>query len=227
MKKIIPSLVLLLLAASGYCQADKTPPDFKKMETEIADKQSPYYYPSLMKKYKDNDTTLTGDEYHYLYYGYSFQPAYQPYGQSSLVDALKKATSQKDKDKAIELEKKILDEYPFNLRDIYNLENLYKEKGDSGNAAIYHHKLINVGRAIYFSGDGLTDSTAMYVISVDHEYDMIGLLGYRFGGTQALVRRKGHAMDKMAILKNDEGITFLYFNVDRLFESFMKPGKKD
>ena len=80
---------------------------------------------------------------------------------------------------------------------------------------------------IYFSGDGLTDSTAMYVISVDHEYDMIGLLGYRFGGTQALVRRKGHAMDKMAILKNDEGITFLYFNVDRLFESFMKPGKKD
>ena len=72
------------------------------------------------------------------------------------------------------------------------------------------------------TGNGLTDSTAMYVISVDHEYDMISLLGYKFGGGQSLISNKNGSMDKMKIQKNDNNIDALYLNVDRLFASMDK-----
>lgn len=113
MKTLIPALFCLLMASTGLAQHDKTPPDFKKMEQVIADQQSPYYYPVLLKRYKDNDTSLTDNEYYYLYYGFSFQNSYSPYGRSPLEEDIKKASEKDDTDKMIELEKKLLNQFPL------------------------------------------------------------------------------------------------------------------
>ncbi len=151
------------------------------------------------------------EAYRYLYYGFSLQDEYSPYGQSKHNDELKKLTGKKeltnaDKDKIIELEKKVLDEFPFELRNIYYLANLLEEKGDSVQAQLYSKKLTGIARAIMSTGDGTTDSTAMYVISVGHEYDMLGLLNYPYAGSQSLIHSAHGETDRLALKENNEKI---------------------
>ena len=191
MKQLLTITLCLFLLQVTLAQTENfTKPDFKVIEKTIADKNSPLYYSKLIERYEANDTTLTNNEYRYLYYGYSFQAAYSPYGRPALSDDLKKSIADKDNEKIISLEKKILKEFPFNLRDLNRLVNTLDKKGDTAEATIYYKKLLGVANAIFSTGDGRTDSTAMYVISVDHEYDMIGLLGFERGGSQSLINNK-------------------------------------
>ena len=89
--KLIITISLLLLLQTGFAQLNNfTRPDFKTIEAAIKDKNSPLFYSKLMERYKNNDTTLTNEEYRYLYYGYSFQTEYSPYGRPSQSDAIKK-----------------------------------------------------------------------------------------------------------------------------------------
>ena len=223
-KKIAAIILVLVIIQTGFAQTTK--PDFTKIEKDINDKASPLFYATLLKRYTDNDTTLTRDEYIHLYYGFSMQDNYSPYGKPSVNDALKKALDADKTDKIIELEKKALTEYPFNIRDLYVLSTTLVKKGDTTEGNIYHKKMIEVVKTILSTGNGAADSTAMYVVSVDHEYDLISLLGYKFGSSQALVQTKDGPADKMALQKNEDNLDYLYFNVSRLFASMEKMFKK-
>ena len=141
---------------------------------------------------------------------------------ASFNDALKKSITDNETGKIIELEKKVLEEYPFNLRNLNTLTAVLQIKGDTVQSNLYFKKLLGIAKAIMSTGDGASDSTAMFVISVEHEYDMIGLLGFKMGGGQALIHAKGEQMDKMTLAKNDDDIKYLYFNVDILFASMGK-----
>ena len=52
-------------------------PDNDFIFAEINSTASQYYYPNLMMRYEAGDA-LTDNEYHFLYYGYAFQPQYKP-----------------------------------------------------------------------------------------------------------------------------------------------------
>lgn len=224
LKKSTVVVIAALFFHAGFAQEGK--PDFKQIEKEVGDKNSPFFYTALMKRYSNNDTLLTNDEYRHLYYGYSFQDSYSAYGKPSVNEDLKKAIKNKETDKIIELEKKALHEFPFNLRNLYRLVNILEDKGDTMQALLYNKKLVGVAKAIMSTGDGATDSTAMYVISVEHEYDLIFLLGYEFDGSQALVQVKDGPTDKMKLKKNDDNLEYMYFNVTTLFKSMSKMFEK-
>ena len=75
MRYIISLLVLCSVAVSGV-QAQQTAgaPDDDAILQEIINSDSPYNYTALFTRYMAGDTTLTPKEYHYLYYGYAWQP---------------------------------------------------------------------------------------------------------------------------------------------------------
>lgn len=214
--KLTLVVIALLFVHAALAQTEK--PDFDKIKKEISDNNSKFYYKDITKRYADNDTTLSVEDYRYLYYGHSFQKEYSAYGRPSVNEELKKARDAADDAKQIELHKKALEQFPFNLRNLYRLAGLLDKKGDSAQGAIYHKKLLGVVKAIMSTGDGLSDSTAMYVISTEHEYDLIFLFGFEFA-SQALLYTKDGPLDKMQLKNNDEKIEYLYFNVDRLFAS--------
>lgn len=217
LKKFVLIAIVLLFTSTGFAQTEK--PDFDKIEKTVKDKNSPFFYATLLGRYNNNDTSLTNEEYRHLYYGFSFQDKYSPYGKPSVNDELRKAIDAEETDKIIELEKKALNEFPFNLRNLYMLSSMLVKKGDTAAADQYDRKLVGVARAILSTGNGTSDSTAMFVVSVDHEYDLISLLGYEFGGSQALIEVKDGPTDKMKLKKNEENLEYLYFNVSRLFDS--------
>ncbi|MBQ2395013.1 MAG: DUF4919 domain-containing protein, partial [Alistipes sp.] len=61
-------------AALSFAQT----PDNDRIKAEIENPQSQYFYPNLMARYELGDTTLTLDEFHYLYYGFAYSPKYNP-----------------------------------------------------------------------------------------------------------------------------------------------------
>ncbi|MGB4844624.1 MAG: DUF4919 domain-containing protein [Ferruginibacter sp.] len=232
LKKITALVISLLFVQLCFSQTENKfeKPDFDRIEKAINDKQSLFYYPGLLSRYHNDDTTITPEEYRHLYYGFSLQANYSPYGKSALNDKIRELLDKKDKtekeiDKVIELERKLLKEFPFNLRNLNTLVNYYDIKKDTANGDIAYKKLIAVAKTILSSGDMLSDSTAAYVISVEHEYDLIGLMGYKFGGGQTLIQSRYGPVDKMKLEKNDEEIEYLYFNVTQLFASMKKTMK--
>ena len=69
--------------------------------------------------------------------------------------------------------------------------------------------------AIMSSGDGLSIETALVVIYVPDEYEMLEVLGFESTQKQALM---GEGYDRLEVKKNTFDITYLYFDVRRLFE---------
>jgi len=61
----------------------------------------------------------------------------------------------------------------------------------------------------------ISKETALTVIYVSDEYEMLEVLGFKFGGQQALIK---DGYDELQLEENPYGITYFYFDVRRLFE---------
>ena len=144
LKKILLNILAVMFVHTGFSQTDiKTfnKPNFAEIEKTIKDKDSPFFYIKLLERYTNNDTALTTKEYRYLYYGFSFKDTYLPYGKSDLNDELRKQISEKNTEKIIELEKKVLLEFSFNLRDLNTLTNALDKKADKEQADLYYKNI--------------------------------------------------------------------------------------
>ena len=81
MKKWIFLICLLFsceswIAARSHTDGDTLTqifPDIEAVRQAVQNPESPCFYPRLIARYMQRDTTLTTEEYRYLYLGYSFQ----------------------------------------------------------------------------------------------------------------------------------------------------------
>jgi hypothetical protein len=197
-------------------------PDYQSIAKSVSDKHSLFYYPPLFKRYQEHDTTLTLREYRMLYYGYLFQEHFSPFGNLHVNDSLRQLlsnTSLKEDQwrQVIALEERHLQQSPFDLRDLNTIKFAYRQIGDSQMARLYLFKIRMIARTILSSGDGQGETSAFHVISIPHEYDMIHILGYEFGGEQQLTANQ---CDFLSLKENDDQMTGLYFDVKQLFRAY-------
>lgn len=195
-------------------------PDYKWIKEEMNNRNSSHYYPVLLERFRKADTTLTPVDFKILYYGQVFTDTYSPYGRSEYVDSLSTLLSQDslqadDFRVVIRFENLILDKYPFNLRDLNILAYAYRKTGDTLMALLTEYKLNSVLGTILSTGDGQKEKTAWHVISVTHEYDILGALGFRFGGEQTLTKK---GCDYLKVADNEYGIKGFYFNVNKILD---------
>jgi hypothetical protein len=217
---IIISILLISLPELHAQDDDIKPVNFKKVKKEIKKKKSPFYYPDLFARYLALDTTLTVEEFRYLYYGFTFQPEYRPYGTPSRQDSLIAYLS---RDELIAAEYAIaariggdlLKEDPFKLRETFITALTYEMSGNTDLGSRYFNFYEKQVDAIMSSGDGLSTKTAFVVIYVQDEYEIIEVLGFEFNGNQHLLQG---GYDMLELEENPYGIDALYFNVNRLFE---------
>jgi len=203
-------------------------PDYKKIKSEVTNKNSKMYYPNLFERYRNFDTTLKKEEFKFLYYGYLFQDSYKPYGNSIYSDSLKKvyrkeSLSSDDLDTIIKYEKLVLKDCPFDLRDLNMLAYGYSQKGNKDSVKLIDYELNNLIMTILSTGDGIKEKSAWHVISVGHEYDILNILGYKFGGMQSLTNK---GCDYLVVGENRNGIKGFYFDVNMILEAESKLFKK-
>ena len=60
-------------------------PDLEAIRTATIDETSQYYYPTLLKKFMANDTTMDDVDFQYFYYGAFFQEDYDPYRPQTIL----------------------------------------------------------------------------------------------------------------------------------------------
>lgn len=194
-------------------------PDYSSIEKNIKDKDSKFYYPTLEKRLRTFDTSLSEEEYLHLYFGFTFQNQYKPYkrnpNQEKIMSLQKKGINSKsDTTEMMDLLKASINDFPFDLQSLSMLNYFYDKTGDKENyikTKIQFEKIVD---AILSTGNGKDCKTGFHVISTSHEYMIIYLLGLDFT-TQALTEDQCDAMS----VSGDNGKFTMYFDVKRLFEA--------
>ena len=153
-------------------------PDMNKIKDDVTDPQSRYYYPKLMKRYEQNETIMTLDDYRHLYLGAVFQEDYNPYRRSpfdSKIDELyyKNDHTRAELDTIISYAESALRDDPFDLSQINFLIYALRKRGKANRANIWQFRLNHLLQAILSTGTGADTANAWVVIDPKHEYNII------------------------------------------------------
>lgn len=220
------AVILIVSPAGAETQQNKrkitvSKPDLEEIRSSTLNPQSPYYFPKLMRKYENNDTTMTNDEYRHFYLGYMFQEDFDPYRVSpyaNITDDLRmKATHTKEEIDTIRKYAQLaLADNPFDLRQMSFLVHVLKEKRKDMTAKIWEYRLEHLLGAIKSTGTGENVENAWFVIYPMHEYDMVQLLGYE--AVDAKFIEPGYDYlkvipDESNKTKRDKSAQGFYFNI--------------
>jgi tetratricopeptide (TPR) repeat protein len=166
--KLILTLVSSFLVFQAFAQTNYDPVDRKKVEELISDSSAGTYYPKLVSRLKSYDSTLTLDEYRFV-----FQTDYSPYSANN-GEEINSALAKGKYEQAIKYCDEIINKNPVSLRSYYyKLIALSKLKNDELLFEKLRNQYSRFLDAIASTGDGLTCKTAFKVISVSDEYDFM------------------------------------------------------
>ncbi len=213
MKRLLSLLLFLTLCVSLSAQ-EMAAPDYKSLRSQIQNAKGPNYYPTLMRRYLANDTTLSMEQYRALYYGFTLQEDFVPYQsqRKELLDVRRKMTSSKGNPaicpEAVQVSLAALDDNPFDLMAISTLSFAYLQLKDTVSYHLWTDKQNSLLDAILSSGDGETMESAIHVTNIEHEYEVLNRLGLR-------VEKDSLCNDQVEYIKvkeNAEEIPGFYFN---------------
>lgn len=187
---MIRKIVLFIALAPLFVQAqtgdsqEKSNAVYKTVSKQLEDDKK--LYDKLLKRFVDNDTTLTDEEMIVVYYGAVFQKNYNPYSSHKKEKEFFELYNKKEYKKAIKIGEKIIEDEPLNFKIIfktlvcaYSLEDEKKKEKYS----YYYQALL---RTIINSGDGHSANTAFVVINVSDEYVFMAQLQVEFS-SQSLI----------------------------------------
>ncbi len=217
--KRISLLVVIFIALALNVNAQEEffkAPNYTQIEGNVNDQNSSYYYPTLLKKYLDANSEMTLEEARHLYYGYVFQPNYVPTDTSSYNNKLAITLSRgsftpNDYAEILEYSNALLLQDPFNLRALNAKLLVLAQQNKTDEYKKVAQQRSVVQNAIVSTGDGMSESTAFYVIKVAHEYDILPFLGYTYGGEDRILR--GNKVNYLTLGQNRFGIERVYFNI--------------
>lgn len=193
--KICVTLCAAVIAAVAVNAATRVSahPDFQSIRTKTVNPDSEFYYPNLLKAFLSNDTTMTGDDYYYLYYGAMFQEDYNPYRSNPYEEELKATQplyfrhgtlSRNEKMQIQRLAEKSLANNPLDLTQLSHLVYAYEQLGKQNLAGIWRNKLNNLILTISRSGTGIDKEHAIVISYPSHEFDFFNLSGATVEGQQ-------------------------------------------
>lgn len=224
MKKIFfLSAILMLLNISLKAQEIEVP-DYNQIRVSISNPKSPNYYPTLMKRFMENDTTLTLDQYRNLYYGFAIQEDFVPYQneKEKLLDIRRKFVKEKGSStvcpEAIRVAKGTLEDNPFDIPAISLISIAYLQLGDTIQYREWDIKQKGILDAILSSGDGEDPSSAFHVIDIEHEYEVLSRLGLQID-KDSLVNSQ---VEYLKVKPNAEDERGFFFNFGACSKEYKK-----
>lgn len=224
MKWILIILITSLCAFSNAIKAQTSTtnkaPDIEKIRDFANSKK----YDDLMSRFKKNDPTMSISEYRQLYYGYIFQPQYNPYNKTDYTKTIstlyyKEHLNRLECDSIIKYAEKSLEEDPFDLQQMNYLIYAYKTKKKHNLANHWQKRLNNIISAILSTGSGDKEETAWHVINIGHEYALINFMSPHY-----IVERQNFIEPHFdyIILKqlSDQAPKGFYFNIKYMLDDF-------
>jgi hypothetical protein len=179
-------LALFTACAAQVVAQEFAEPDFREIKQAITNTKSPNYYPKLLNRYLKNDSTLSLQQYRYLYYGFTLQEDFVPYQSATQAllglrdEMVNSAGTDKQKSvcaNAVQAAGNALADNPFDLLAIGTMAIAKLQNGDTTAYELWNAKQTSLLDVILSSGDGDAPESAFYVINIEHEYEIINRLG--------------------------------------------------
>lgn len=218
-------LVCVFMSAVGTLRAQngldiQEAPDNDAIMVAIMDAQSPYYYPVLFNRYMAGDLTLNLIEYRHLYYGFAWQPQYQPFespqANISILNLLEKGLNNITDDdcrRLIEYATEVMQTEPFNPSTVNFLTFAHGRLGDTINERINHQRFQMLIRTIQSSGTGVRENSPWHVLYFSHAADVMGHMGVLFGRRTVVSR----TTEFIPLLERQGRVRGFYFNFERVY----------
>ena len=183
MKKLL--FLFLLIPAIAAAKA----PDEDLILDRTMDSESPYYYPALLMRYNSGDTTLTDEDYYYLYYGYAYRDEYKPLATNPDLDKMLMVLGGLDPENPnvesleaiVSFGLEALKRDPFSPNILNTLSYAYGALGDPVREKAYAAHMNGIIRTILASGDGFTQKTPRHVLMFSDALDVLPPEGLAYG----------------------------------------------
>ena len=219
MKRLLALLMMLPLLAMA-----KTPVE-EDILARITDQNSPYYYTGLMMRYENGDTTLTDEDYHYLYYGHAYQENYKPLESNPDMEQLLAMMQgiNPDQMERSELEALLMvanaawRRDPFSPRVLNILTFIHESLGNKQEAEQWARRMNGVLRAIIASGDGLTQRTPRHILMFDHALDAMTAEGLAHGKARVVSRNVEFIPLASSFVIDGKKRKGIYFDFSRVY----------
>lgn len=171
MIKKIFLLITICFSQISFAQ-DEIHVNFTEIKKKVENVNSESYYPKLIKRFNDFDSSLTLEENALIYYGFSFQDDYLKNKPNE--EKLKTFENNKEYEK-LKIEcQKILDKNPVSLEANNKMGfALFKLGKTEIEWKKYQKRYRDLRKVIVYSGNGLSCESAFKVIYVSDEYNII------------------------------------------------------
>jgi hypothetical protein len=217
MKKTL--FFLTLLSIASLSAQTKIAPNYNAIKENVSNEKSSYFYPVLLQKYFSMNNTLTLEEKRHLYYGFVFQSWSHPNTTTHEEKEIKKVVMKKFITKTeyrdvVQLANIVLKTNPFNTYALqWKIIALFKL--DQSNSVEYDQTTTQysiVMDAIMSSGNGRSKESAYWVISVQHEYELLNYLDYKPSGQEEKTVGEQY-YDYITLTENGDKIAGFYFEI--------------
>ena len=180
------------------------------------DKNHNYNYGKLLSKFHSNILEMGIDEFFMLYFGFSHDIAYSPYGNntSEIMDLW----NNNDYDKFVTEAEAFLAKDPTHFGLYWNLSSIYAMNGNKEKQFENLFKYYGFLEGIVASGNGKNVDSAYIVIKISDEYEILNNFGYLFK-SQSLITEKQNSYDLMVCEDSFGEDTKVYFNIDKAFST--------
>lgn len=177
--KVVVNLVVV--AALSLSMLRAAAPDEERILQEIGASTSENYYPDLMMRFMEGDSTLTAQNYHYLYYGFAYDERYKPLATNPYMDKFLLLAAGLDADHPdpillrdlIMVGRDALKHDPFNLKVWNMIAYGYGALGDKVRERAAYRRVEMIIGTIKASGGGIKERDPQHILMFDHALDLM------------------------------------------------------
>lgn len=188
--------------------------DFKSILTNSQDQESNLYYEKLLKRFQDNDSSLTNYETLALMIGYTENPKYKPMEDMEKEVEIFDHNNANEFSEAIEKSKSYLQGHPLSLLVLREISYAYSkiskvyEKDMVFDSAIYFNGLSSyymslndrIMEAMIFSGKGRTPENPIFSLGLADGEHFIPNVGYEIEKKNTLWNKNGDFLEHIVAL---------------------------
>jgi len=145
--------------------------DFKAIVEKTKDRTSAFYYDKLLKKFLDEDSTITKQETLALMIGFTEDPHFKPWEDLQTEKEIFDMNDSADYQGSLDASKPYLNTHPLSLRILKERSFSYNQLKQKDSAIYYMNLVDKIMKAMIYSGKGKKPETPIFSLGLaDGEY---------------------------------------------------------
>jgi hypothetical protein len=209
-------VTLIFFLCSGTISYSQIPfdyqRDFKSLVEVSKDKTSDLYYPKLLERFRNNDSTLNRRETLILMIGYTTQPHYRPYEDMETEQEIFQLNDEGDYETALEKSKRYLETHPVSLRVLKERSFSYHQTGKRDSAQFFMDLVDKVMSAMIYSGKGRDPEAPIFSLGLADGEQFIPNIGMTIAHKKTGFNKSKNFMEIINAM-TEEGVYLNYFFV--------------